>query len=121
MSLCLGSARSKQEAFIQAYDRVSSPPMPAILLRLHLELRSPQRVSQQHLVMGRTAEVQAAAVLPKISANAFSYSAVKAMYWSIESAWSWRGGCMVQVSFVNSICTVKGGTHVAYVADQLTK
>jgi hypothetical protein len=27
----------------------------------------------------------------------------------------------VQVSFVNSICTVKGGTHVNYVVDQITK
>ena len=28
---------------------------------------------------------------------------------------------MVQVSFVNSICTVKGGTHVNHVVDQITK
>ena len=27
----------------------------------------------------------------------------------------------VQVSFVNSICTVKGGTHVNHVVDQITK
>lgn len=27
----------------------------------------------------------------------------------------------VQVSFVNSICTVKGGTHVNYIVDQITK
>ncbi len=26
-----------------------------------------------------------------------------------------------QVSFVNSICTTKGGTHVNYIVDQLTK
>lgn len=26
-----------------------------------------------------------------------------------------------QVSFVNSICTIKGGTHVNYVVDQITK
>lgn len=27
----------------------------------------------------------------------------------------------MQVSFVNSICTVKGGTHVNHVVDQITK
>lgn len=27
----------------------------------------------------------------------------------------------LQVSFVNSICTVKGGTHVNYIVDQITK
>ena len=27
----------------------------------------------------------------------------------------------VQVSFVNSICTTKGGTHVTHVVDQVTK
>ena len=27
----------------------------------------------------------------------------------------------VQVSFVNSICTIKGGTHVNYITDQITK
>ena len=27
----------------------------------------------------------------------------------------------VQVSFVNSICTIKGGTHVNYIVDQITK
>jgi DNA topoisomerase-2 len=26
-----------------------------------------------------------------------------------------------QVSFVNSICTTKGGTHVTYILDQVTK
>jgi len=26
-----------------------------------------------------------------------------------------------QVSFVNAICTTKGGTHVNYVMDQVTK
>ncbi len=30
-------------------------------------------------------------------------------------------GQFQQVSFVNSICTVKGGTHVNYVTDQLVK
>jgi len=30
-------------------------------------------------------------------------------------------GHFQQVSFVNSICTIKGGTHVTYLADQLTK
>lgn len=28
---------------------------------------------------------------------------------------------MTQVSFVNSICTSKGGTHVNYITDQLTE
>lgn len=27
----------------------------------------------------------------------------------------------MQVSFVNSICTTKGGTHVNYIVDQVTK
>ena len=27
----------------------------------------------------------------------------------------------MQVSFVNSICTVKGGTHVDYIVNQITK
>lgn len=31
-----------------------------------------------------------------------------------------RSDCL-QVSFVNSICTVKGGTHVNHVVDQITK
>ncbi len=32
-------------------------------------------------------------------------------------------GCyaLLQVSFVNAICTTKGGTHVNYVMDQVTK
>ena len=28
---------------------------------------------------------------------------------------------LAQVSFVNSICTIKGGTHVNYIVDQITK
>lgn len=27
----------------------------------------------------------------------------------------------VQVSFANAICTTKGGTHVNYITDQVTK
>ena len=30
-------------------------------------------------------------------------------------------GQFAQVSFVNSICTYKGGTHVTYVADQVVR
>ncbi|KAG4090310.1 type II DNA topoisomerase [Neocallimastix lanati (nom. inval.)] len=37
-----------------------------------------------------------------------------------EIAFSMSDGQFQQVSFVNSICTVKGGTHVNYVADQIT-
>ncbi|ORX47390.1 type II DNA topoisomerase [Piromyces finnis] len=37
-----------------------------------------------------------------------------------EVAFSMSDGQFQQVSFVNSICTVKGGTHVNYVADQIT-
>jgi hypothetical protein len=29
--------------------------------------------------------------------------------------------CLLQVSFVNSICTNWGGTHVNYVVDQVSK
>lgn len=29
--------------------------------------------------------------------------------------------CFLQVSFVNAICTTKGGTHVNYLVDQVTK
>ena len=29
--------------------------------------------------------------------------------------------CWLQVSFVNSICTVKGGTHVDYIVNQISK
>ncbi len=32
-----------------------------------------------------------------------------------------QGGQFQQVSFVNSICTIKGGTHVKYVTDKLAK
>jgi DNA gyrase/topoisomerase IV subunit B len=28
---------------------------------------------------------------------------------------------LAQVSFVNSICTVKGGTHVDYIVNQISK
>jgi len=37
-----------------------------------------------------------------------------------EVAFSMSDGQFQQVSFVNSICTVKGGTHVNYIADQIT-
>jgi DNA gyrase/topoisomerase IV subunit B len=30
-------------------------------------------------------------------------------------------GQFAQVSFVNSICTYKGGTHVTYIADQVVR
>lgn len=36
-----------------------------------------------------------------------------------EIAFTLSDGQFQQVSFVNSICTYKGGTHVNYVADQL--
>jgi DNA topoisomerase-2 len=37
-----------------------------------------------------------------------------------EVAFTISDGQFNQVSFVNSICTVKGGTHVNYIADQIT-
>ena len=40
-----------------------------------------------------------------------------ACMWERAEVPAWR----LQVSFVNSICTVKGGTHVNYVVDQITK
>jgi DNA topoisomerase-2 len=40
--------------------------------------------------------------------------------WSVCVALS-SSGQFQQVSFVNSICTTKGGTHVKYVTDKLTK
>lgn len=33
----------------------------------------------------------------------------------------WLCVLALQVSFANSICTSKGGTHVNYVVDQITK
>merc|ERR1719506_2280368 len=38
--------------------------------------------------------------------------------WEIAVSLS-EDGCFTQCSFVNSICTIKGGTHVAHVTDQL--
>jgi DNA topoisomerase-2 len=37
-----------------------------------------------------------------------------------EIAVTCSDGQFQQVSFVNSICTTKGGSHVAYIVDQLT-
>ena len=37
-----------------------------------------------------------------------------------RACWNLRN-CVLQVSFVNSICTIKGGTHVTYLTDQITK
>lgn len=44
---------------------------------------------------------------------------VSACRW--EVCVSTTDGQFQQVSFVNSICTYKGGTHVNYLVDQVTK
>ncbi len=47
------------------------------------------------------------------------------MYEKVLDRWeiciSATEGQMQQVSFVNSICTSKGGTHVNHIVDQVTK
>lgn len=56
------------------------------------------------------------AVVP--SKPAFVYEQINARW---EIAFALSEGSFQQISFANSICTTKGGTHVNMVADQITK
>eukprot|EP00536_Pseudo-nitzschia_multiseries_P013725 jgi/Psemu1/320513/estExt_fgenesh1_pm.C_6050001 len=41
--------------------------------------------------------------------------------WEVGVSLSSQDGAFMQISFVNSICTYKGGSHVTYVADKVAK